>query len=188
MRELSLHILDIVQNSISADATLIEIDIDENMQADFLQLCIRDNGKGMTPELLKTVSDPFVTTRTTRKVGLGLSLLKSAAEACGGQMVISSSIGTGTEVRVCFVYSHIDRAPLGDIGETLVTLIVCNPCIDFFYKHKVNEEMFELDTREVKKKIDGMEINNMEVVLWIKQYLVEGIKSLYEGVCHEKLS
>ncbi|MBZ4646423.1 MAG: hypothetical protein PWR27_1208 [Petroclostridium sp.] len=182
MRELSLHILDIVQNSISANATLIAIEVKEDLKQDILEFCITDNGKGMTQELLKTVSDPFVTTRSTRKVGLGISLLKSAAELCGGGVEISSEPGKGTKVKARFLHSHIDRAPLGNMVETVLTLVVCNPLIDFVYKHLVNENCFEFDTREIKQVIKEVDINNTEVVSWMKDCLTEGITSLYGGV------
>lgn len=182
MRELSLHILDIVQNSISANASVIHIDIDEDTDKDILYFSIKDDGKGMDRELLKTVSDPFATTRTTRKVGLGISLLKAAAECCDGGIKITSELGKGTEVEAWFQYSHIDRAPLGDMVQTMLTLIVSNPSIDFVYHHRVMEKHFDFDTREIKKVLDGVGIDTAEVIAWLKEYLTEGIKSLYGGV------
>ncbi|NLY43203.1 MAG: ATP-binding protein [Clostridiaceae bacterium] len=182
MRELSLHILDIVQNSITAGSTLISIEIVEDAREDLLTILVSDNGKGMTPELLENVWDPFVTTRNTRKVGLGIPLLKGAAEACGGRLDIKSAPGKGTTVKAEFVYSHIDRAPLGDIVGTILTLVVCNPEIDYVYTHTVNDKNFIFDTREIKKAISGLELNHPEVILWMKEYLSENIKNMYGSV------
>ncbi|MDK2800964.1 MAG: hypothetical protein PWP27_1896 [Clostridiales bacterium] len=181
MREISMHIMDIVQNSISANADVIEININEDFELDLLQISIIDNGRGMAPELLKTVSDPFSTTRTTRKVGLGISLFKAAAERCDGELKISSTLGKGTVVDVRFVHSHIDRAPLGNMSETILSLVVCNPSIDFIYRHTVNNNDFEFDTRKIKQIIGHVDINNIEVVSWMREYLNEGITNLYGG-------
>ena len=182
MRELSLHILDIVQNSITANANLIVIEINEDLINNKLEFAIADNGKGMSPEFLENVCDPFATTRTTRRVGLGLSLLKAAAEQCGGGLNITSELGMGTEVTVWFIHDHIDRVPLGKIDETVLMLITCNPKIDFIYTHTVNDNEFKMDSREIKKIIEGVEITNHDVVLWMKDYLKQGINSLYGGV------
>ena len=182
MKELSLHILDIVQNSISACADFIRIDVAVDIEADLLVFTIEDNGKGMDAQLLKTVSDPFATTRTTRKVGLGISLLKAAAEGCDGGLEISSVQGKGTKVKAWFAYGHIDRAPLGDMVETIVSLVACNPAIDFVYRHSMGEKPFEFDTCEIKKVLGEVSINNIEVISWIRDYCREGIESLYGGV------
>ena len=126
MQEISLNILDIAQNSIRADATLIEIIIEENPETDLFAFTIKDNGCGMDAEMVKTVSDPFVTTRTTRKVGLGISLLKAAAQQTGGDIKLESELGVGTVIRADFSYGHIDRQPLGDISAVMVSLISMN--------------------------------------------------------------
>lgn len=132
MRDISLHILDIVQNSISAQGTSIAICIDEDIKRDALTLEIMDNGVGMDEQMIEEVTNPFCTTRTTRKVGLGLALLKASAERSDGYIDIDSKLGEGTQVRAVFKISHIDRPPLGSLSETLVTLIACNPELDFF--------------------------------------------------------
>jgi hypothetical protein len=182
MKELSLHILDIVQNSITANSSFIQIIITEDTKVDVLEIKIIDNGKGMTPELLEKVTNPFTTTRTTRKVGLGIPLFKNAALLCEGDLEIKSELGVGTEVKVLFKHNHIDRAPLGDMVDTIVSLVLCNPNIDFLYRHTFNGTEFVLDTREIKKIISGVEINCNEVISWIREYLKENINILYGGV------
>ena len=182
MRELSLHILDLVQNSISAKANFIEITIKEDLIKDLFEICIKDNGKGMTPELVEAAYDPFTTTRSTRKVGLGIPLFKAAAQRCNGDLTIASKPGQGTEVKAWFVHSSIDRAPLGNISATIHSLVVCNPDIDFLYKHTVNQAYFQFDTREIKQILRNISIQNQEVSSWIKDFLDEGISNLYGGV------
>ena len=182
MQELSLHILDIVQNSISANATLIEIEIKESTSENRLSITVKDNGKGMSPEFLKTVTDPFSTTRKTRRVGLGLSLFQAAAQAAGGDVVIESELGKGTVVTATFEYSHIDRQPLGDMAATILLLVQGNTEVDFIYRHETDFATFAFDTREMKQILDGVPITSSDIVLWMKDYLEEGIKNLYGGV------
>lgn len=182
MQELSLHILDIVQNSISANGTLIEIEISESISDDRMTISVRDNGKGMEPEFLKTVTDPFATTRKTRRVGLGISLFQAAAQATGGDLTIESELGKGTTVTATFVYSHIDRQPLGDMAATMLLLVQSNPEVDFIYRHETDRGRFVFDTREIKQILDGVPITSPEIILWIKGYLEEGIKNLYGGM------
>ena len=153
MEDLSLHILDIVENSTMAGATLVIIHILEDQERNVLQITIEDNGRGMDPEMVARVRDPFVTTRTTRSVGLGLSLLEQAARETGGDMTITSHTGQGTTVKATFQANHIDRKPLGDIGSTLVALIAGNPDVDFVYKGDLNNERIELDTRELRTEL-----------------------------------
>jgi len=149
MEDLSLHILDIVENSIEAKATRIFISIDQDMKNDLLVIEIKDNGKGMNREILKKAVNPFFTTRNTRKVGLGLSLLKQATRECGGTFKIKSEISKGTSIKAIFQNSHIDRKPLGDLNATLVTLIAAHPEINFIVDFKNAETKFYLDTEEV---------------------------------------
>jgi hypothetical protein len=169
MQELSLHILDIVQNSIFASADSIEIEIEEDSERDALVISIRDNGWGIPKEYLSRAVDPFYTSRETRKVGLGLSLLHQAAVQSGGYLDVSSEEGKGTEVRAFFKHSHIDRMPLGDIAKTMGVLIVGNPQIDFSYYHRVEGNEFEFDTRSLREQLDGIPLNDPHVIGFIFQ-------------------
>jgi len=165
MQDLSLHILDVVENGINAGATLIEIDISEDEANDLLQITIKDDGHGMNAEMLERAADPFVTTRTTRRVGMGLSLLKQAAKETGGDLRISSEPGKGTTVVATFQDSHIDRRPLGDMGATLTTLIMGNPDLDFIYTSNLREQKVEIDTRSIRKELNGtMSISDPAVI------------------------
>jgi len=169
MQDLSLHILDIVENATQAGATLVEIDILEDMDKDLLRISIQDNGRGMDAEMLKGATDPFVTTRTTRRVGMGLPLLKQAARETGGDLRITSELGKGTRVVATFQKSHIDRRPLGDMGATLTALIMGNPDLDFVYRSNLREEEVEVDTRSIRKELDGaMGINDPAVMRLVR--------------------
>ncbi len=184
MKEISLHILDIMQNSVVAEATLVELTISEDADNDILKFTIKDNGKGMSEEFLKNVIDPFTTSRTTRKVGLGIPLLKLAAEKTGGGIEISSSQGVGTEITATFGLSHIDRQPLGDMAETMLGIITSYTDVDFIYSHSVDGREFSLDTREIKEILGGVSLTEPEVLLWLKEFLNEnekGIKVLSKG-------
>jgi len=153
VEDLSLHILDIVENSIKAKASRIEIKVVEDIGKDLLTIEIKDNGQGIDEETIKKVFDPFFTTRTTRRVGLGLPLLSQAARESGGDIEIESEVGRGTRVKATFGYSHIDRKPLGNMEATLTTLIAGNPEVDFIYEHKKDELEYRLDTKEIRAGI-----------------------------------
>lgn len=181
MKDLSLHILDIVQNSISAGATLIETVINENPEKDTYILTISDNGKGMTTETLQKATDPFFTSRTTRNVGLGLPLLKQNAERTGGSFSLLSTPGEGTIVKATFGFKHIDRLPLGDIGGVMALLASANPTLDFTYSHRCTSGDFEFDTREVKMELDGLSISHAEVHRFMKELINENIKSIEDS-------
>lgn len=173
MRELSLNVLDIVQNSITANANLIEIELIEEINNDILKINIFDNGKGMTDEQIKSVTDPFYTTRTTRKIGLGIPLFKMAAEMSGGSFKIVSTVGSGTKIYTSYIHSSIDRMPVGNINETLSMLIRMNPDIDFVYTHSFNEKSYSLDTRELREQLEDVPLDTPEVIDWINEYLTE---------------
>ena len=174
MTELSLHILDIAQNSIKAKATLIEITVDENVSANTLTIVIKDNGCGMDKEFLRDVVNPFRTTRTTRKVGLGLSLFKSACELTGGKFEIESEPGCGTTVTAVFVYDSIDRQPLGDMASTMSTIIGG--------KHVFNGNFFEFSTAEIRKVLGSdIALSELDVLKWIEDFISEETKNLYGG-------
>ena len=181
MTELSLHVLDVVENSIHAGATLIEITICAKVKNDVLMITITDNGCGMTNDVLEHVTDPFFTTRKTRKVGLGIPFFRYAALSCGGHFSITSHPGAGTKVEADFSLSHIDRLPLGDITGTMYTLITCNTQTDFVYIYKIDDRTFTLDTRQVKEILDGIPLNTPEVLAYLKEYLTENKKIVDNG-------
>jgi len=182
MRELSMHLMDIIENSIKADADLIIITIEENKAENYLTMTVEDNGKGMDEEFLQRVFDPFVTSRTTRRVGLGLPLLKAAAERCGGKVKITSVPNQGTQIKAYFQHKHIDRAPMGNLAETLTAVIAGNPNVDFVYTHITPEGRYVLDTRTIKEILDEINISNPKVVEWIKKDIAEGLKKINGGV------
>lgn len=168
MEDLSLHILDIAENSITAGATLIKIKIIEDIPENLFSLQISDNGRGMDEEMYKNACDPFYTTRTTRKVGLGIPLLAQAARECMGDIQISTEKGKGSSITATFQHAHIDRKPLGDIEKTMVVLIASNPEITFVLEHKKDDQYYILDTAIIKKELDGVPINTPGVIKIIK--------------------
>jgi len=179
MQELSLNILDIAENSTRAGAKLVEIDVIEDPDADRLTIRIKDDGCGMDEQLLHSVRDPFTTTRTTRKVGLGVPFLEEAARATGGELHIRSTPGAGTEVEATFGYSHIDRMPLGDLAATVSTLIQCHEHTDFVFIHVFRGRTFRLDTRELREVLGGVPPSAPDVVLWIRDYINENLQKIY---------
>ncbi len=158
MQDLSLHILDIVENSIDAGAKNIEISICEDRETDLLSVEITDDGRGMSEAELEKATDPFWTTRQTRRVGLGLSLLEQAARAAGGELSIKSQPGVGTTVEARFQHSHIDRKPLGDVGSSLLALIVANPDVDFTYVHQQGGSEVRLSTEDIRAQLGPVSI------------------------------
>ena len=151
MEDLSLHILDVVENSIEANASKIEIKIVENKNNDLFAIEIKDNGNGMNEKTINKVLDPFYTTRTTRRVGMGLSLLAQAAKESNGTFEINSKVNLGTEIKASFQNSHIDRKPIGDMKNTLITLMISHPEINFVYEYQDDNENFILDSEEIMK-------------------------------------
>lgn len=173
MPEISLNVLDVAENSIRAEASLVQILVTVDLEGNRLEIQIKDDGKGMTEEQMAKVTDPFFTTRTTRKVGLGIPFFKLAAEATGGSFQIESKVGEGTDVTTVFQLDHIDRMPLGDINSTIHTLIVYNPQTDFLYRYTYGQESFDLDTRQMKEILGGVPLDAPEVSAYIKEYLDE---------------
>lgn len=178
MLTLSDHILDITENSIRAGAKLIEISIDEDSENDFLSIEIKDDGHGMSQDIVQKVLDPFYTTKTVRRVGLGLPLLKDAAERSGGTFQIKSQENQGTTVKATFGLHHLDRQPLGAIINIMVILIISNSDIDFFYKHRHNDRRFEMDTREIRKEIEDVPINHPQIIKYIRGTMEEGLREI----------
>ena len=177
MKELSLNILDITENSVKAKATLVEISIIESTE--LLSISVRDNGTGMTEEILNQVRNPFYTTRTTRRVGMGIPLLQFAAEQTGGKVMISSRhivehpANHGTEITAHFYKNHIDFTPLGDVISSIVTLIQGHPNVDFVFNHVSDNKTVELDTRQLREVLEGVPLDTFEVLLWIRENLAE---------------
>jgi hypothetical protein len=179
MKEIALHLLDLAENSVSAGAQTVQIMVCEDQNADVLTASIEDDGRGMTPEMVKQVTDPFVTSRTTRKVGLGIPLLKGAAEECNGALKIASTVGKGTRVEVSFQHSHIDRMPLGNLSSTFLGLTVAHPEVHWIFKYTARsngaEETFEYDDQPIKETLDGLSITHPEVLAFVRGMLEEGL-------------
>jgi len=177
--DLSLHVLDIAENSIRAGATVIEILIDEDIKNNLLSIKIKDNGRGINKKDLTKVLDPFYTTKKSKRIGLGLALLAQSAQEAMGKFNIVSKPGRGTNVRATFVYDHIDRKPLGDTGETVMALIGTHANrIDIVYTHKVNDRGFKIDTRSIKSVLDGVPIKNHKVMGFLRHKLQGELKKL----------
>lgn len=185
MRDLSLHLMDIIQNSVSAGAAKITVSVYTDSEKDELVFGVADNGEGMDKELLERVINPFYTTRTTRKVGLGIPLLKSSAEAASGKLWIDSEKGKGTLLKASFRISHIDRLPLGDIADTIVSVIIAHPEIEFELLLSSRNGNFVFDTGEVKAKLGDVPIGQYEVIAWIREFVNEGVKFTFGGVLNE---
>ncbi|MFZ4740092.1 MAG: ATP-binding protein [Bacteroidales bacterium] len=179
MKELSLHILDIVQNSIVANADLIEIMIVENKADNLYCISIKDNGKGMTKEMLANVTDPYCTSRTTRKVGLGIPLFKQNAEKAGGSFTIDSTLGKGTVVTAIFQHNNFDRPMLGDIAGVIVLTVAANENIHFIYTHTTETGEYIFDTDEIKEAMDGMSINQPQVIRYLKEMIKENLTEIH---------
>nr|WP_302599480.1 ATP-binding protein [uncultured Cellulosilyticum sp.] len=181
MKDLSLHLLDIAENSIRAGATKVMMSITEDVKANWLYFKVQDNGKGMPEAMRKEVTNPFVTSRTLRKVGMGLPLLAQRCELCVGDLKIDSQEGKGTIVIAKMCYNHIDRVPLGDIGSTLMTLMIAYPHIRYIYQHQYDDKIFRLDTLEIQGILgEKAMLQNTQVILWLKEYVNDNIQVLYE--------
>jgi hypothetical protein len=176
--DLSLHILDIAENSVNAEATEVEIRVEKDTESDTLSIEVRDNGRGMDPEFLKRIEDPFVTTRTTRKVGLGIPIFAQAARATGGSFEIESKRGEGTRVRAVFGLSHIDRQPMGDLAATLLSLMVGSPEIDFRYRQRIDSEEFALSSGEMREVLGDVPLCSPEVISYLKELLGDGTREM----------
>lgn len=181
MKEISMHILDIAMNSIKADASLIELVIEDSKINNYLKITIKDNGNGMSEEIINKVTNPFYTTRTTRKVGLGIPMLKESCERCNGYLEISSQLSVGTSIFCCFERDNIDRAPLGNMGETIMTIINSMDNCDLIYTHITDDGTFIFNTIETKTMLEGMDIKDNSVLLWIKEYINENVNFFQTG-------
>ncbi len=186
MREIALHLLDLAENSVSAGARSVEIEVCEDLRADRLSASIADDGRGMDAETVKKVTDPFYTSRTTRKVGLGIPLLKGAAEECNGGLSITSTPGIGTRLDVHFQHSHIDRMPLGNLASTFLTLTVAHPDTHWIFRYTArgttNEETFEFDDKPVKETLDGLPLTHPQVLTYLRQSLEDGLSETRQAL------
>ncbi len=181
MKELSLNVLDIAENSAKAGALLIKIYLREDSANKNIEIIISDNGCGMDEDFLKSVVSPFTTTRTTRKIGLGIPLFKEAAEITGGSFEITSKVGEGTEVKATFLSDSIDCMPVGDMAGTFVTLVRGHPEIDFYYYRSMDDEFFEVSTLEIKQIMDGIPIDSYEVCSFITEFINENTTEILGG-------
>jgi hypothetical protein len=181
MLELSMNILDIVENSTRAGASLIKISITENRRNDVLRIEIIDDGEGMEPDITEKALDPFYTSKDVRSVGLGLPFLSHAAKITGGTFSIESEKRKGTRVVADFGYSHIDRQPLGDIPGTMATIIAGNPQVNFIYTHLSDGKRYTLDTRKVKNELEDVPIDHSKVIQFIKENIRDGLKEIGAG-------
>lgn len=182
MRELALHLLDIAHNSVSAHAKNITITVEEDSQADRLRCSVVDDGVGMDAATVQQVADPFVTSRVTRNVGLGIPLLKAAAEACDGNLVIHSVRGKGTRIDVEFKRSHIDRMPLGDLAETMLTLVVGCPDVHWILVYRVDDQVFEFDDALIKQELEGIPLTEPSILAYIRNELESGVKQTQQSI------
>ena len=181
MKELSLNILDIAMNSVKARAQTVDLVIRESDER--LTFSVTDDGCGMTADFLAQVTDPFCTTRKTRKVGLGIPMIKQLCEMCEGEFGIESKVGEGTTLSLTFTRSHVDLPPMGAIEDTLVSLINGSPeDIEFEFSYRYGESLFEFSTQEVRKVLDGVPLNTPDVLMWIRGYLEEGIGEAENGM------
>jgi hypothetical protein len=179
MEDLSLHILDIIENSIAAGATNIEVQIEERVAENLLIIKIKDNGKGMDKETLVKALDPFYTTKTTRCIGLGLSMLAQASQEANGSFDIKSKPGKGTDITAQFVYDHIDRKPLGNMAETIMACLVSlGSQTDLRYYHCKDSTEFLFDTKEIRKVLSGVAINNADIISFLRQHIEEGLNEI----------
>jgi len=182
MRDISLHILDIAQNSLNAGSSLIAIEVKADTQRDILKIVIKDNGCGMSRELLERVKSPFTTTRTTRNVGLGIPLFAASCECTDGRLDITSCPGEGTTLDAELGFKHIDRPPLGDIAQTVAMLTIMNTQTDFVFSAVKDDKSFSYDTRQIKETLGDVPLTEPEVTAFIQQYLDEGLREVFGGI------
>lgn len=176
MREISLHIMDIVENSIGANGKNIYLEIDENKKNNRLKVIINDDGSGIDEETLLKVKDPFITSRKERRVGLGISLFEATCIMCNGKLEIKSEKGKGTEVIATLEYDNIDRVPIGKIEETIVAILMNNN-LDLIYAHRVDERKFVLNSKEIKKILKE-DIFEVHILNWTKEYIKENLNNI----------
>ncbi len=187
MRELALHLLDIAENSLAAGAKNVTLTVEEDTQADRLRLSVQDDGKGMEASMAAAVVDPFVTSRVTRKVGLGIPLLKAAAEACNGGLTITSAVGQGTRLDCEFQHSHIDRMPLGDLAGTMLALVTTAPQVHWVYRHRVDAQEFVFDDQVIKETLGDVPLTEPEILGFVRGWLQLGVADIQAALPEPKL-
>ena len=178
MKELAMHVYDLMENSTAANSTEVSLTIRDSLKDNVYAFTIKDNGKGMSPEFLAKVTDPYTTSRTTRKVGLGLPLIKMNTENCGGGMRLQSEVGKGTVLEFWFQHDHWDRPPMGDLAGTIVMLCAAHEDIHIVYTHITDEGEFTFDTNEIHEALDGMSMNDIKVMGWLKDMVQENLESI----------
>ena len=183
MKDLSLHILDIVQNSLTAGACNIKLELVDSDSKDLIYIKIIDDGAGMSEDFLSKVMDPFTTSRTTRNVGLGIPLLKSAAVMTGGNLDISSKQGVGTEISVSFTKSNIDCPPLGDIASTVATIIQGSPLTDLIVNYQTDKGEFTMETTVFKEELGDIPLDEPAIVAWIEEWFKRSFLNIIDKIC-----
>lgn len=178
MEEISQHVLDLLMNSYEAGATEIHLKISEDSEQDLFSIAVKDNGRGMDKKTLEDAANPFVTGRKTRRVGLGLALLKALAESCNGHMSLESEPGLGCKVLVELQKSHWDCPPLGNMAGTIIAFLCSSNSVRLIYEHHADGRYFSLDTKEIQSLVHPMPINNIKVLGWLKSYVSDGLKVL----------
>ncbi len=171
LEELSDHLMDAAMNSVRAGAKNIALSVVADGTKGRLTMSIADDGTGMTEEMVRRASDPFYSTKTGRKVGLGVPLLKGVADLCSGEFHIRSRPGKGTEIEVALPLDHPDLPPLGDVKETMLLLSVSNPGVKFSFRYDANGREFLLDTGEIAKLLGEVPINHPEVIAFLRRYV-----------------
>ncbi len=179
MKELAMHVYDLMENSTAANSTEVQLTIKDSLKDNIYAFTIVDNGKGMTPEFMAKVTDPYTTSRTTRKVGLGLPLIKMNTENCGGGMKLQSEVGKGTRLDFWFQHNHWDRPPMGDLAGTIVMLCAAHQDIHIVYRHITDDGEFVFDTNEIKEALDGMDMNDVKVFNWLKEMVQENLEEIH---------
>lgn len=179
MKELAMHVYDLMENSTAAGAKDVTLTIVDSLKNNDFHFTIEDNGKGMSPEFLARVTDPYTTSRTTRKVGLGLPLIKMNTEKCGGGMKLTSELGKGTRLEFWFEHNNWDRPPMGDLPGTLVMLLSAHEDIHFVITYRTDVDEFTLDTDELKEALDGMSMNDIHIINYLKEMIAENLKEIH---------
>ncbi len=178
MKELALHILDLVENSLCAHAHEVFITVCDDKRENVYSITIEDDGDGIAPERLATITDPYATSRTTRKIGMGLALAQQNAERCNGSLEIESVVGEGTTLHLWFEHNHWDRPPMGDISGTMAMLCSLNEEIHFVYRHITDQGSYCFDTNVIKAEMDGLSLNNIHAMRALRSLLQEQLEEI----------